>query len=287
MIRVVVAEDSSTARDLLVQILAADPEIQVIGEAVDGVEAVALAQRLRPDLMTMDIHMPGLDGLSATREIMITAPVPIVIITGSTRAREVAESLEALRVGALEVLVKPPGPGSPGFNAAARQIVATVKAMAHVKVVRHWRSSSSHPSTSVRASVPPAPPSSARGRVRVIAVATSTGGPTALQRIFLGLPAGFPLPILVVQHITPGFTLGLAEWLDSVCPLRVKVARHGEPLEAGTAYLAPDGRHLGVARRSDERDRSTPTPRRWTGSGPRPRRCSSRSRRSTGRRPWR
>src|SRR5262249_24535678 len=152
---------------------------------------------------TMDIHMPRLDGLSATKEIMITAPTPIVIVTGSTRAREVAESFEALRAGALDVLVKPPGPGSPGFAAAVRQLVATVKAMAHVKVVRHWRPSGSGSGSGF------VPPVSARegarswsGRVKVVAAATSTGGPAALRRLLAGLPGDFPVPILVVQHIT-------------------------------------------------------------------------------------
>jgi len=253
LIRVLVAEDSATARSLLVQILTSDPEIRVVGEAGDGAAAVAMAQRLKPDLVTMDIHMPGLDGLAATKEIMITAPTPIVIVTGSTRAREVSDSMEALKVGALEVLVKPPGPGSPGFGPAARDLVATVKAMAQVKVVRHWRSSSPRPAAAPAAApraapAPPAPPAAGRARVRVVAVATSTGGPAALQRIFAALPGDFPLPILVVQHITPGFTAGLAEWLGSVCPLRVRVGRHGEALAPGTVYFAPDGRHLGVAR---------------------------------------
>ena len=246
MIRVLVAEDSATARSLLVQILTSDPEIRVIGEAGDGASAVEMAQRLKPDLVTMDIHMPGLDGLAATKEIMITAPTPIVIITGSTRAREVGDSLEALQAGALEVLVKPPGPGAPGFALAARDLLATVKAMAHVKVVRHWRSAASRaPVVVAVASVPTA---AGRVRFRVVAAATSTGGPAALQRLFSRLPGDFPLPILVVQHITPGFTAGLADWLGSVCPLRVKVARHGEDLAPSTVYFPPDGRHLGVSR---------------------------------------
>src|SRR3954463_1911348 len=118
MIRVLIADDSATARTLLVSILTADPAIQVVGEASDGLEAVEMTQRLRPDLVTMDLHMPRLDGLAATKEIMITAPTPIVIITGSTRAREVQDSMEILRVGALDVLVKPPGPDSPEFAAA-------------------------------------------------------------------------------------------------------------------------------------------------------------------------
>src|SRR3954454_7776087 len=113
MIRVLVVEDSETVRTLLVQILGADPGIQVVGQARDGVEAVELTNKLRPDLVTMDIHMPRMDGLEATKEIMITAPTPIVLVTGSTKAREVQASMDALRIGALDVLVKPPVPISP------------------------------------------------------------------------------------------------------------------------------------------------------------------------------
>jgi len=120
MIRVLVADDSPTARELLVQILGSDPEIRVVGEAKNGVEAVEATGRLRPDLVTMDLHMPRLDGLEATREIMMTVPTPIVIVTGSHRARDVEASMELLGCGALEVLVKPPDPNAPGFPAAAQ-----------------------------------------------------------------------------------------------------------------------------------------------------------------------
>ncbi|MDR3636363.1 MAG: chemotaxis-specific protein-glutamate methyltransferase CheB [Isosphaeraceae bacterium] len=238
MIRVLVVEDSATARELLVRILEGDPEIRVVGEAVDGIEAVSLTRKLRPDLVTMDLHMPRLDGLAATKEIMITAPTPIVIVTGSTRAREVRDSMETLRVGALEVLVKPLGPGSPRFASEARRLVETVKAMSRVKVVRHWRATTTIKPHAER------PPSGVRGRV--VAVAASTGGPAALQAILCGLPPSFPLPILIAQQITPGFMPGLAAWLDSVCPFKVKVAQHGEILASGTVYLAPDDRHLGA-----------------------------------------
>ncbi len=248
MIRVLVAEDSATARALLVQILTSDPEIRVVGEAEDGASAVEMAQRLKPDLVTMDIHMPGLDGLTATKEIMITAPTPIVIVTGSTRAREVGDSMEALQAGALDVLVKPPGPGSPGFAPAARDLLAAVKAMAHVKVVRHWRPSGSKEiEGSSKKKAEGANPAGS-SRVRIVAAATSTGGPAALQRILGGLSQGFPVPIVVVQHITPGFTAGLVEWLGAVSTIQVTIAKQGETLAPGTVYFAPDGRHLGVTR---------------------------------------
>src|SRR5438105_11735432 len=126
MIRVLVAEDSATARELLVAILRNDPELQVVGEAKDGVEAVELTQQLRPDVVTMDIRMPRMDGFAATKEIMITAPTPIVVVTASLVVRDIETSMCALRAGALAVLEKPPGPESPRFEETARELVAHV-----------------------------------------------------------------------------------------------------------------------------------------------------------------
>jgi two-component system, chemotaxis family, protein-glutamate methylesterase/glutaminase len=247
MIRVLVVEDSPTSRLLLVRILGADPQIEVVGEAADGVEAVRLTHRLRPNLVTMDVEMPRMDGLEATQEIMSTVPTPIVIVTSNPQAQEVETTLAMLRMGALDVLLKPPGPESPAFGEAARRLVTTVKALSQVKVIRHWR-----PTT---ATVPrveafrPVLREQARGQV--VAVAASTGGPPALQCILSRLPADFRLPILVVQHISAGFTAGLASWLDSGCAFCVKVARQGEPLAPRTVYIAPDDRHLGVSRRGE------------------------------------
>jgi two-component system chemotaxis response regulator CheB len=241
MIRVLVADDSRTARQLLVEILRRDPEIEVVGEARDGLEAVHLAQQLKPQLITMDIHMPQMDGLTATKEIMITAPTPIVIVTGSTQPHEVEVALHVLRAGALTVLARPPGPESPVFESAAQQFVATLKAMAQVKVVRHWRSLSRP--------VPPRPAKSSNRRTALVAIAASTGGPAALQRLLSQLPGDFPASILVVQHITPGFMPGLVTWLNASCDLQVKLAECGERLAPHQVYFAPDGYHLGVSPR--------------------------------------
>jgi two-component system chemotaxis response regulator CheB len=238
-LRVVVAEDSPTARRLLVEILRADPAFEVVGEARDGVEALELTRRLRPHLITMDIQMPNMDGLEATRRIMTEVPTPVVVVSTLVE-RDIQTSMSALRSGALAVLQKLVGPQAPDFETEARRLRDTLKAMAAVKVIRHWPTRDEAP-----APMPPAV-KTRRGPMAVLTLAASTGGPAALHRILSELPATYPLPILVVQHIALGFATGMATWLDSVCPLEVKVAENGEPLRPGVVYIAPDDKHLGI-----------------------------------------
>jgi two-component system chemotaxis response regulator CheB len=243
MIRVLVAEDSATVRELLVQILCGDPEMEVIGEAKNGVEAVAMTKRLRPDVVTMDIRMPLLDGFEATKQIMVEVPTPIVIVSASVEPRDVEVSMHALRVGALAAIGKPEGPASGDFAEAARRFLNTVKAMAQVRVVRRWGDRKAPP-----------PPAAVRPelsrRARLVAIAASTGGPAALAQVLSQLPGDFPAPVLVVQHISLGFLAGFASWLNTHVSLRVKVAESGEPPAAHTIYLPPDDRHLGLAARN-------------------------------------
>ena len=240
-LRVLVAEDSATTRALLEAILSSDPGISVVGSATDGRTAVAMATRLRPDVITMDIEMPGMNGLLATERIMAEVPTPIVIISSSVRGQEMQRSLDATEAGALCVIAKPEHPLAPGFDAQARQLVATVKAMAAVKVVRRWI----RPGTAATP-VPPPRPWQRRERTRIVAMAASTGGPAVLHDILRRLPAAFPVPIVLVQHISQGFAEPFATWLDGGCALRVRMAAHGVPLQGGTVYVAPDGGHLGV-----------------------------------------
>ena len=241
MLRVLVAEDSVTARELLVAILRTDSDIVVVGEAKNGAEAVALTKELKPDVVTMDIRMPTMDGFEATRQIMVEAPTPIVIVSGTVDGRDVETSLHALRAGALTVMPKPPGPDDVEFDDACRHLVRTIKAMAAVKVVRRWPERRRH----WRAS----PTAELRARPRIVVMAASTGGPAALARILSDLPPDFDLPVVVVQHIATGFVEGFATWLNTLASLPVRVARNGDALRPGSVLVAPDDAHLTVAGR--------------------------------------
>lgn len=244
MIRVLVAEDSTTARLLLVEMLGSDPEIQVVGQARDGREAVVLTRQLRPDVVSMDIQMPTMDGFEATTRIMQETPTPIVIVS-SLDVKDVRISLESLRAGALALLPKPVGPRSPQYAEEKQAFLITLKAMSQVKLFRRPRTQPPFAGLA-----PVARPVSTHGYantgVRVVGLVASTGGPAALLRILSALPGDLPVPILAVQHIALGFAPGLAEWLAASCKVKVRMAVHGEPLLPGTVYMPPDNHHLGV-----------------------------------------
>lgn len=248
MIRVLLAEDSKTCRALLTAVLESDRELRIVGQARDGEEAVALTERLRPNVVVMDAHMPVMDGFVATRNIMLKCPTPIVIVSATVDTAAVNSSMRALQAGALTLLPKPMSPASDGFEELAGQFVTTVRAMADVKVVRRFHALTQPPPVHPAASLSPLPVPDHRARIRVIGIGASTGGPAALQRVLSDVPGPLPVPILVVQHISHGFVAGLAAWLSAVTPFKVKVAEHGELLLAGCVYLAPDDRHLAVTR---------------------------------------
>jgi two-component system chemotaxis response regulator CheB len=239
MIRVLIAEDSITCLGLLTEILATDPALELIGHASDGAQAIKLNRELRPDVIVMDIHMPLVDGFEATRQIMIEAPTPIVIVSATVNVRQVAVSMHALRAGALALMPKPTLGDPLDFVEQARRFTASIRAMAAVRVVRRWETKVSLPPS---ASLKPGNGSEAT----VIAIAASTGGPAALYRVLSELPARLPVPVLIVQHIASGFVEGLAAWLNDATPLQVKVASAREVLQNGYVYIAPDDHHLGL-----------------------------------------
>jgi len=241
MIRVLLVDDSATVREYLAYLLAEDPALEVVGTARDGLEAVEQAERLKPDVIVMDVHMPRMNGYEATRRIMERVPPPIVLVSASSSREEVAMTFEALKAGALTVVDKPTGPDHPKQAESARRLVETVKLMAEVKVVRRWPRRE-------RPAAPSVPSVKPDRKVRLIAIGASTGGPQVVAEILRELPRQLGAPILVVQHIAPGFTVGLAEWLGQGTRLAVKLAEPGESVRPGTVYFAPEGSQMGVTK---------------------------------------
>lgn len=236
MIRCLIVDDSPSFRAVLRQALARVPEVEVVGEAADGAEAVEHAVKLRPDVITIDVQMPRQNGVEAIAQIMERAPAPIVVI-GSTAA-DPAVSFQALALGAVEVLAKPSAADPALHEKQLEQIRTAVRVLSGVKVITQQRL----PRPGQPAALAPRPP------LACVGIVTSTGGPAALEQLLHKLPGTFSAPILVVQHVQPGFLHGLARWLGQHTPLTVKVAEHDEPLRAGTVYLAPDGAHLLASR---------------------------------------
>ncbi len=255
-IRVVIVDDSPTVRELLLALLQNSGDILVVGIGMNGEDAVRLAKRLRPDLITLDVRMPRMDGLEATRQIMRECPTPILILSASFKRTDMDLTFQALQAGALAVL------GKPGLDdtQACDEIVRTVRTMAGVPVIHHWGYKPAE--KPANGSAPDAAQSlkkkqSAMGQlvklsskdIDVVGIAASTGGPSAIAAVLQNLPADFPLPIIVVQHISPGFAAGLADWMGTQTRLRVELAQHGDTLQPGVVWLAPDDYHLQVNER--------------------------------------
>tara|TARA_R110002072_G_scaffold27996_2_gene90570 strand:+ start:965 stop:2032 length:1068 start_codon:yes stop_codon:yes gene_type:complete len=232
VIRVVIADDSQVARDVLRDILSRDGDIDIVGEATNGREAVELAKRLVPQLITMDLNMPVMDGLSAIEEIMHTKGIPILVISDRSDAQT---AYQAMDVGALEVIPKPSLDEADG-----ERLLARVRLLAGVSVFTRLRRRSIAPAPLNAMSVTPTKTGGIpRDFQHIIAIACSTGGPQALVRLLRTLPAGFPAPIVIAQHISHGFINGMAQWLASLCAMPVSVGQEGEQLRPGHIYLSP------------------------------------------------
>src|SRR5450759_3081369 len=259
--RVLVVEDSLTVRKRMLEVLATDPDIEIVGEADDGKRGIELCQHLRPDVVTLDMMLPVMSGLAATEFIMAYCPTPILIVSASTNRGELFKTYEALSAGALDGLDKPLG--NELDDAWEQKLVSTVKLIARIKVITHPRarlgpmgrspggrasSTSAAPrGTALGAPVPQRQALQREGRLRAVAIGVSTGGPAALIEILRGLPHGFPLPILLVIHIGKLFAPAFAEWLDGQSPVRVAYAADGDPLppfgEGRVLVACPDS-HL-------------------------------------------
>ncbi|MFT4924571.1 MAG: two-component system chemotaxis response regulator CheB [Phenylobacterium sp.] len=265
-IKLLLADDSPLFCLLLQALLEADRDIAIIGVATNGKEAIEMSQRLQPDLVIMDINMPMINGIEATRLIMATAPTPI-IITSNTPTIDQDLSFRAIEEGALSVMEKPQGYAHPGAEKNHNDLLDTIKAMAAVPVVRRRLPGQPHFASSVFAcaghcanndannsAVPATPPAltppltppltPANKSYELIAIGCSTGGPQALLQILSPLPTSLPVPIVIVQHISSGFIEGLAKWLQNHTQLPLHIGKHNQILLPGNIYLAPDEHHL-------------------------------------------
>jgi len=243
VIQVLVIDDSMVARMLLKHILEEDPYIHVLGMVGNGPAAIEFVAQHQPDVILMDIHMPGMDGFEATRKIMETHPAPIVICTAVMNADDSATAMRVFAAGAVACVEKPVGLRHLNFERTAARVRQTVRLMSDVKVVRRWKSARDPSPRAGRTDSAAWRRTLARG-IRCVGIGASTGGPVVLQMVLRGLPAAFPAPILIVQHIAQGFLASLAAWLDDTTAVPVHIAVHGLHPLPGHAYLAPDDRHL-------------------------------------------
>lgn len=232
-IRVMIVEDSTVVRTLLTHIVTSDPRLTVAAAVATAEEAIAALPTVRPDVISMDIRLPGIDGLEATRRIMTDQPTPIIVISASIDKSSLKSTMAALSAGALGVVEKPVGTGHADYAGIAREICTQLVIMSQVALVRHR----------IRPRVPVAANAPAAKTPKIILCAASTGGPQALAKLFGGLGA-LPLPVLLVQHMGAAFMDGFATWLDSVVPQRVTIGEAGVEPQPGTIYVAPGDRHM-------------------------------------------
>lgn len=239
-IRALVVEDSAVAREMLVQILSSDDGIEVIGTARDGVDAVEKTANLRPDIITMDIHMPRMDGLQATEKIMAFTPTPILVVSSSVYGEGMGRAFDALAMGALEVVKKPEPKDWAELDRLGRDIIRRVKVLSKVRVITHIKGKRD----SLHAAYGGAPAGAAREGRSIVAIGSSTGGPSALLSVLGYLPEDFPVPVVIAQHIAEGFVPGLVSWLSAGCKIRIRAAENGEQARPGIVYFAPTGENL-------------------------------------------
>ena len=255
MIRVLIVDDSRVVREVVKDLLKGT-EVEVVGEAANGKEAIDLTRELRPDLITMDVMMPVMDGLTAVEQIMAYTPTPILVLASSINRKDVNIAFEAIQVGALDVMEKPDNLSREGFAALHDTLVQKIRLLSSIRVISHLKGRRKLPAAPA-APTPPREPKPRKTQTGILAIGASTGGPKAVLSVLQGLPATFHLGAVLVQHIGASFTAGFVEWLDRECSLRVKLAADGEPVYPGVVLVGPGDRHMEV---SGDRIRLTDDP---------------------------
>jgi two-component system, chemotaxis family, protein-glutamate methylesterase/glutaminase len=242
-IRVLIVDDMRASCEILRLAMQHAGGFEVVGVAGDGLEAQRLAKSMMPDLITMDVEMPHANGIEAIRGIMSSVPTPIVVVSSHLNNAAMNVTFDALDAGALDVVQKPTlGIFADGSGELDR-LVEKLRAMAEVKVIKRRGRPSKAPPPSA-----PMRPGNAVAPIELVAIGSSAGGPQALARIVEKLPADYPWPIIVTQHMVEGFIVGAAQWLKAHGKMNVKVAEQGEPLRGGSVYFAPDRAHLRLGR---------------------------------------
>lgn len=241
-IRVLLVDDSPLSVEIIRRMLASAPEIQVVGTAGNGVEALELIPQVRPDVICTDLHMPKMNGLDMIREVMARHPLPILVLSVSVQADQKHNIFQMLEAGALDILAKPRGGLQSDFGVTAHDLITKIRILSGVKVIGKRRAAGD----AVAKQMPPSLAWPAAPAPRIIGIGASTGGPQALERVLGNLPVDFPLPLVCVQHIAEGFMQGLVDWLATCCRIQVRTAKEGAAPHPGTAYFPPDDRHLEV-----------------------------------------
>jgi two-component system chemotaxis response regulator CheB len=242
-IRVLLVEDSQIALVILKRILNSSPQIEVVGEAHTGLEALSLIPKVRPDVICTDLHMPQMDGLTLTSEVMKRYPRPILVISVSVQHNDTHRVFQLLEAGAVDICPKPLAGLTSDDDRFKKELINKIEVLSGVKVLRK-QSSAVKPR--IRLSSKAASPLSydSTAKPRVIAIAASTGGPQALYDVFTQLPPDFPIPIVCIQHICSGFLQGLIDWLTLSCPLSIQIAQAGAMPKPGHIYFPPERHHL-------------------------------------------
>ncbi|HSC76355.1 MAG TPA: chemotaxis protein CheB [Pseudomonadales bacterium] len=244
-VRVLVIEDNRVVQHYIAAALKTDKTIQVLSIADNGNTGLELALQLKPDVILLDLFLPGMDGLTIIQHIMRDSPCPIVVLSGELDHQDRDLAFEAQRAGAVSVLRKPQGMEAAQFNAFSQNLCRTVQLMSQVKVTRRWLQDATPFATAAHCEKQKFPVTENSRQYSIVLIGCSTGGPSALYQLLDQLPPTFPFTLVIVQHIEQGFGETLCEWLRKT-GCNVRVPENGESLEAGVVYLAPDNQHLVV-----------------------------------------
>lgn len=246
MVKVLIVDDSAFMRNALSSMLSSDHEIQIVGKARDGIEAIELIEKLKPDIVTMDVEMPKMDGITALKHIMERNPVPVIMVSSLT-VEGAKVTLDALELGAVDFIPKDLSDLSINIVKIKEILIEKVK---HIARSNALKKRIRHVIPQKNAEIPKSMPVRTTGerRINIVAIGTSTGGPKALQQIIPKLPVDFPTPIVIAQHMPPNFTGPFAERLNHLSKITVKEAEDGESLKNGVAYIAPGKGHMRVKR---------------------------------------